>query len=259
MFAALQIVIGLLAFALFGGMIRSWLVVGSDSPGGLTAEEAALLRSHVDEASADFEKFDQDLSVMKEQVAVSPGDAREQLKLLGRRNELTMFADDAITNGTRAAFDKLLAASDDLNNPQALRDGAAAEILRVKVFYASGNRLGSYSLPVATLYPSLITAAEEELKASQLIELLGDKERAWRVRNRAAYLLANHRGLAVSEALVQAVKSDPNLDVVKECVLAFEENTGYRAKGMFEIEALENWWTVYEARVSDPSDSSDPG
>lgn len=260
LFLAAQVVVGLLGFAIFGGMIRSWMMKGAIAPDGVTAKEAAALRDNVEQAKAGFDQFDKDLALVKKRIAVSPGDAWAELELLGKRNELTMLADDAIANGTRAAFDRLEAKSEDASADQRLRNGAAAEILRVKDFYAShGTRFGSYALPVATLYPSLRTKAEAELETPQLISLLGNQERSWKVRTRAAFLLASRRELAVCEALVQAAKTDPNLDVVKECVATFEENTGYRAKGLFEIEELESWWTVYEARVSLAAERPDPG
>ena len=255
-----QLAIALLGLAIFGGAIRSWLQRGVKVPvGQLTVEDAAGLQDELSLANSNFTAFSEDLDTVKKQVAIHPGDAWKQLEILGERNRLTALADDAIANGSRAAFEKLLALSKDLSGDRRIQDGAVVEILRVKNFYSSGTRLGSYTLPVATLYPSLKTAAEEALSSSQLLELLADQERHWRVRTRAAYLLGNRRELSVSEALVRAAESDPNLDVVKECVFTFEENTGYRAKGLFEIESLVNWWTVYQARAGvSPGDASDP-
>ena len=261
LFLAAQVVIGFFVFAIFGSAIRSWLIDSVRDPDGVSAADAEALRVHIEEATAGFEKFDRDLALVKKQIAVSPGDAWAELDILGKRNQLTMHADDAIANGTRASFDRLLALSGNEDIEPQLRDGAAAEILRVKDFYASGTRLGSYSLPVGTLYPSLKSKNEEALDTSVLLALLGDQERTWRQRTRAAYLLAGRRSLIVAEALVQAAKSDPNLDVVKECVFTFQENTGFRASGLFEIEELLTWWDVYEARVSvaEEEESPDPG
>ncbi|MFT5105073.1 MAG: hypothetical protein ACI8XO_000205 [Verrucomicrobiales bacterium] len=249
MFAASQLVLGLIFFSIFGGMIRNWLQATAVAPDGVTAKEAEALREHVDEAEAEFSQFGTDLERIKKQISVEPGDAWAQLEILGARNELTMLADDAIANGSRLAYDKLVTKSKDEKADQRLRDGAAAEITRVKNFYASGTRLGSHTIPVATLYPSLKSEKDESLTNSQLIALLGDQDKHWRVRLRAAYLMGSRRTLGVAESLVNAVKNDPNLDVVEECITIFEENTGYRAKAMFEVESLLNWWTVYESRV----------
>lgn len=247
---AAQLLLLIFGLVMFKGAIGSWLRGGEAIPQGLlTADEAVALRDELRVASADFADLSSDLKTVKEQVSINPGDAWKQLEILGERNRLTMLADDAIANGSREAFDQLVTLSKDQSRDQRIKDGAAAEILRVKNFYSSGSRLGPYTLPVATLYPSLKTGAEEALSNSQLLALLADQKKHWRVRTRAAYLLGSRRDPSVSEALVQAAKSDPNLDVVKECVFTFEENTGYRAKGLFEIDSLVNWWTVYQARA----------
>ncbi|MGI9243756.1 MAG: hypothetical protein ACR2RV_23365 [Verrucomicrobiales bacterium] len=258
---ACQLVLLLLGLAVFGGAIRSWLQGGAEAPpeDRVTSEQALALREDLQEASSKFSSLGSDLEVVKKQVSINPGDAWKQLEILGERNQLTTDADDAIANGNREAFDRLVSVSKDRSQDKRLKDGATAEILRVKSFYASGTRLGSYALPVATLYPSLKTEQEEALSNSQLLAILENQEKHWRLRLRAAFLLGSRRDLAVNEALVRAAASDPNLDVVKECVFAFEENTGYRSKGLFEIDALVNWWTVYQARVAPKSeDGSDP-
>lgn len=249
-FVAAQAVLGLLFFALFGGIVRGWLQDSAVPSDGVTAKDAAALRDEVRAADARFGALGEDVEHMKKQLSVKPGDAWEQLDLLGERNNLTLLADDAITNGNRLAFDQLLERAKDISSDKRLRDGAAAEISRVRIYYSSITRLGSYALPVVSLYPSLKSAAEEALSPSQLVRLLGDESKDWRVRCRAAYLLGNKRSLAVSGALARAAKEDPNLDVVKECVVSFEQNTGFRSKGMFEIDALSSFWRSYESRVS---------
>ena len=80
----------------------------------------------------------------------------------------------------------------------------------------------------------------------QLIELLEKKENPWQVRMKAANLLGLRRSRAVGDALVRAVKYDPNLDVVKEATFSFEQMSGYRAR-IFEPASLDAWWTQYNA------------
>ena len=255
---AAQALIAVLVIVLFGPAIRDWLM-GADLPttGGLSKNEANELRSHLHESQEDFDRLGADLETVKKQISVSPGDAWRELEILGARNQLTLLADDAITNGSRVAYDKLVILSNDTTQDKRLRDGAVAELVRVTNFYSSGMRLGAYTLPVNQLFPSSVSRSEEALSTGQLVGLLTNREKSWQVRARAAYLLGSRRGgLPLCEILVGAAKEDPNLDVVKECIVSFEQVTGYRSKQPFDIAGLEEWWGTYEARTSARAEQS---
>jgi len=121
-------------------------------------------------------------------------------------------------------------------------NGASAELLRVKFFYASGTRSASYMLPMATLYPSVKSKTEKQLTQKELTDLLLDGEKDWRVRRRVAFLLGDKRSYEVAESLAEAIRSDPSLDVIKEAVFSFEAITGYRSPDLFEMKDLLEWW-----------------
>ncbi len=104
----------------------------------LTTEQAAALRAELQQANSEFSALGTDLDLVKKQVSIHPGDAWKQLEILGERNQLTRLADDAIANGSRKAFDQLVSASKDQSMDQRLKDGAVAEVLRVKSYYSSG-------------------------------------------------------------------------------------------------------------------------
>ena len=248
-----QVLVGLVLFWVFGSVIRGWLQDSVDSAvpeDVLTRSEASELWTAAKAADEEWVAVRADLESIRERVAASPEDAVAQLDLLAGRNRLTLLADTAIASGDRKAFDQLVALAGDEGSDQRLRDGTSAEISRVKTFYGSMTRLGVEALPVATLYPSLKSDEEEALSTRQLVLLLGDQEKAWRVRMRAAYLLGSRKGVGVAEVLVEAAKGDPNLDVVRERIVSFEENTGFRSQGMFEVGEMVEWWQGYQSRVS---------
>lgn len=185
---------------------------------------------------------------LKKQLEEGPLNAQKELSLLAERNELISLADAAITRGDRGAYVRL----EDLARSapsEEIMQGAEAQILRVKFFYASGTRYGAYSLPMTQLYPELKSKAEEDLTVEQKIRLLLDENQDWRVRTRAAYLLGSERrSPRAAEALVQAIQTDGSLDVVKECTYSFEEITEkYRSPGLFEIDHLLSWWAGNKA------------
>ncbi|RBP47649.1 hypothetical protein DES53_101446 [Roseimicrobium gellanilyticum] len=183
--------------------------------------------------------------------AVVPGVEAEiapsanELILLKERNRLTNYADEAIATGAREPYDRLWEA---LEDPRLIKliHAARAEILRVQNFYLSGSRIESYTIQVGDYFPDNAALKDSQLRDEQLIELLEKKENPWQVRMKAANLLGLRRSRAVGDALVRAVKYDPNLDVVKEATFSFEQMSGYRAR-IFEPASMDAWWTQYNA------------
>jgi hypothetical protein len=188
------------------------------------------------------------ISELERQLSVTPAEAWKELRQLSQRNQLTAYADEAITLGSRKSYLELTNIAE-TSKDAAQRYGAEAEVLRVRFFYATGSRLGSYKLPTASLYPSSKTKSEEDLTAKELITLLLDQEKAWEVRSRSAYLMGEKRGYDAATALVTAVRTDPSLDVIKEATYSFEEISGYRSPGAFEMQDLLDWWDSNAARL----------
>jgi hypothetical protein len=166
---------------------------------------------------------------------------QEELETLRARNLLTELADRAISDGDRVAYANLRSSlKGELS--EARRASVEAEVLRVEHFYSSSARLGRFQLPLRDLFPGEEVTEESKLTTEQLVGLLGDKGNHWKVRTRAAWLLSGRPSSQATEALVEAIRSDPNLDVVKECVYSFEDNTQYRSEHLFDTEALVGWW-----------------
>lgn len=179
-----------------------------------------------------------------------------ELILLKERNRLTGYADEAIATGAREPYDRLWEA---LEDPRLIKliHAARAEILRVQNFYLSGSRIESYTIQVGDYFPDNASLKDSQLRDEQLIELLEKKENPWQVRMKAANLLGLRRSRAVGDALVRAVKYDPNLDVVKEATFSFEQMSGYRAR-IFEPASMDAWWTQYNSAPGSNSDSAAP-
>lgn len=186
--------------------------------------------------------------------SASPTDA--ELILLKERNRLTSFADEAIATGARAPYVNLWKALDDkrLSN---LVHAARAEILRVQNYYLSGSRLESFDIPVAEYYPDSANLRDSQLDDGKLIDLMHNQNNPWQVRLKAANLLGLRRSTAVGDALVETIKNDNNLDVVKEATFSFEQITGYRAR-LFESEPLAQWWAEYNAPASPQEKTAAP-
>ncbi|TLD71450.1 hypothetical protein FEM03_07955 [Phragmitibacter flavus] len=181
-------------------------------------------------------------------VAVAPAltpatPLTDDFLLLKERNRLTAYADEAIATANRAPYEQLWKSMDD-PRLATLVHATRAEILRVQNYYLSGSRLDRFDIPVGDYYPDAAALRDTQLSDEQLIRLLGNPEHPWQVRLKAANLLGLRRSTTVGDALTKAIKSDPNLDVVKEATFSFEQLTGYRAQ-LFEIDTLESWWKQY--------------
>jgi len=198
-----------------------------------------------------FEKIgnlEENVENLQRLLSVIPKEAMSEISQLEERNQLTRLADEAITRGSRSAFMQLASIAETSRDSSQV-DGALAELLRVKFFFASGTRSAAYTLPMVTLYPSAKSKKEEKLTQKELVALLLDAEKDWQVRRRVAFLLGDKRSYEVAEALAEAVRSDPSLDVIKEAVYSFEAITGYRSPDLFEMKDLLDWWDTNAPEV----------
>lgn len=176
--------------------------------------------------------------------------SQRELVLLKERNRLTAYADEAIATAARTPYDRLW---DTFHDPQLsnLVHAARAEILRVQSAYLSGSRIDRFDIPVGNYFPEDRALSDGQLKDGQLIKLLGDADNPWEVRMKAANLLGARHSMEVGDALVQAVKRDSNLDVVKEATFSFDQMTGFHGT-LFDATALEQWWLQNKAKFQQP-------
>ncbi len=177
--------------------------------------------------------------------------AQRELQILKERNRLTACADEAIATGMRAPYDRLWEALDDPALAH-LVHAARTEILRVQNAYLSGSRLASFDIPVGAYFPEDSGLADTQLPDAKIIKLLGDPANPWEVRMKAANLLGARHSVEAGDALARAVRSDPNLDVVKEATFSFDQMTGFHCQ-LFDGETVERWWKEHRAQVQPPT------
>ena len=188
-----------------------------------------------------IDSLSDELKSMAQTTEVSAKDVYKELVYLRERNRLINLGDSAIHESDRASLDQLLRVSEESEDDR-LRTGAASEILRVKFAYMNGLRRGTHTIPVGQLFPDSSLDNEAELNTKQLIELLDNAEAKVDNRVRAAYLLADKRNSKAADALVKAVQTDPNLDVVREAAMTFSEMTGFKNEDLLNTDILLQWW-----------------
>jgi hypothetical protein len=185
-------------------------------------------------------------------------EVRSQVEVLRKRNRLTDLADRAIVLGERNAYEHLRSALSE-SEYQALGLAVRTELAKVEHFYRFGTRLDGYVIPVVELFPGRGFSGEEDLATEDIIGLLLSPDKVpWKVRGRAAWMLGRQRPIEVTEALATAIRTEPNLDVLKECVFTFEENTGYRAEEVFDTGPLLAWWEAHRDEFKTPPAPDEP-
>jgi hypothetical protein len=174
--------------------------------------------------------------------------ANQELWTLKERNRLTLYADQAIAQGSSEAMQNLWHS---LEEPELakLREGVQAEIIRVQNYYSHLSRLPpEYRLPVRDLFAGDTSIrSEADLKTPQLISLLLDLKQPVEVRARSAFVLGGRRSEDTARALINCMKLDPVLDVVKEAQRTLSDDYGMKVPPL-HLRAAEEWWT---ARTTD--------
>ena len=211
-------------------------------------DETKLLQQRLEVSEKRIDSLLTEVVEMQSLRALDPDEIRAEFEYLGERNRFIRLADAAILNADRDAFDQLLEGAGQAQEGE-LRNGALAEINRVRFAYLNGLRSSGFALPVGELFPSLRGKDELELETEQLIKILVNREGVAEHRARAAYLLADHRHIKAVNALVDAVASDSNLDVVREASLTFSEMTGYRSEELLDVSSLVEWWQKNSSEV----------
>ena len=171
-----------------------------------------------------------------------------ELAFLRSRNELTSLADIAINQGDRESYENILKVIEDPEKAR-LADAARAEALRVQQFYFQSNRPQNYQIPADQIFQDPAIRTERDLSTYNKVALLQDPRQDWRTRTKAAFILAGSKDLDAADALVRAIQTDPDLNVVKEAHTTFEQNWGYRGD-LFDVPSLVEWWKQNRPGVS---------
>jgi hypothetical protein len=183
------------------------------------------------------------LSAALQVASVVPvkSEAAEELWLLKERYRQTIYADQAIAQGSSEAMENLWLSLGDTDLLR-LRDGVQVEIIRVQNYYARLSRLPpDYRLPVGELFHDEAIRSEADLKPEQITTLLQDQKQPLEARIRCAFLLAGKKSDAVAQVLVQVMKNDPALDVVKEAQRTLERDYDMLVPPLNSRAAIK-WW-----------------
>ena len=186
--------------------------------------ESDSFKSYLDESRA---KFGEEYNTISQETA-----------LLKERNRLAKLANTAISEGSRNAFKELSGIS---KNPEKadLSEVARAEIMRVKAFYATNNRLKGKSIQYTS--PKGMQIIDDKLQTATLLSEVKNNA-DWQVRAKFAELLKDRKEKGVAEALLEAACSDTNLDVSKQALESFEYLTGYKSNDILDCESAQDWW-----------------
>ncbi|MFV1994602.1 MAG: hypothetical protein ACC661_04130 [Verrucomicrobiales bacterium] len=171
----------------------------------------------------------------------------ERLNFLEKRARLTSYADEAISSGSRYAFNQL---EKEFENPGliGLKVASNSEIIRVESVYARTAGMRYHEIPVGLIDDSL--SRDTELSVAQLGEIILSNAVPAEARARAAELLGKHTDPDSCELLVECIRTEPNLSVLIEATRSFKRVTGYPGGRVFGGEELEDWYRDNKKRIS---------
>jgi hypothetical protein len=159
---------------------------------------------------------------------------------LKERNRITAYADEAIVTGNRKPLETLVEYIRGSGSDH-LRDAAQAEYMRVvRMIQFYQREDPGFRLPVTDLFKGENLQYEADLKPAHLFKLLGDVKQPWEVRLRAAILLKSSDSPETNAKLIEAIKSDPSLEVAKHAQIALEQRIQRRFR-LFDIPAIDAW------------------
>jgi len=117
-----------------------------------------------------------------------------------------------------------------------LLERARAAVIEVKLSYIGITRIKGIEIHRTKEDGTRIE--EDDFETIWLIEDLINHQN-WRIRIKAANLLAKRKEIDVPEVLLEAMENDPNLWVRKEALDSFERVTGFIARDVFQFETGE--------------------
>jgi hypothetical protein len=165
------------------------------------------------------------------------------LQDLEQRKKITDLSARAINGADRAAFQELM----DLavkSNDSGVKELAASEMMRVKGFWIGASRTAGTELAKDGK-----TVKLNELSTCELVAAVSVSS-PWPVRALAVGELGNRKHTGVPETLLSIVKSDDNLEVIKDGVIAWQTLTGYRSPDVFGQPQLAQWWNEHAVEFS---------
>jgi len=207
------------------------------------------IRPETKKAKQQIASFETYLNEKEEQYDIDYDKLAKQVSSLEDRDNLMQLSDDAINNGDRQAYEKLSIVANDASKGESIRNAAKAEWFQVKRFYIGLTRLKGMNLAKWQSDGTKIDVKNDDLTTQELIQSLLNHN-LWTVRAMSASALSKRKEKGVPEALLQAIRLDQSLDVVKEAIDSFESITGYTCSDIFDSEGgASEWWEQHKTEV----------
>lgn len=169
--------------------------------------------------------------------------AEEQLEKLKQRNEISQLGDRAISEASRDSLEELMKKWEEARDGD-IKGTVKAEIARIKIFWVTATTTKGVTLTAHGEKKN-----ESDIKTNELIEgLLNDND--WRVQALIAQELGKRKEKGVPEALLQCIKTNKNLEVIRNAVRAFNLVTGFDNPDVFAYSNAQNWWNEHSAEVN---------
>ena len=208
--------------------------------------EVSNFKSYIDDIKT---KYKTDYNTLKKEISE-----------LETRNHILSLGDQAIYKASRSALEDLLKLITEPSNPNLLNT-VLAEISRVKLFWLNATTISGKTLKVKMQDGTLKN--ESDLTTDELIKLLLEED--YSSRAKSAQLLRNRKEKHVPEALMQCIKKDQHLEVVRDAVDSFKLITGYYAMDVFgaifrtsdiqavgdDREPIDIWWEKHSLEINE--------
>jgi len=190
------------------------------------------------ELSERVEEFGQFQSKMRERLDQDYQIFLSELLRIQKRSKIFELGDMAIAEMSRSAYEELLEIVNEPSDPS-LQLAAKSEVARVSNAFVNSSRTLGFRIQRQNAFET--ETEESDFSTSELVEILIE-DPDWRSRAMSAQLLANRKELGVPEALLESMKSEENLEVLKDAIRGFESVTGYKVPDIFGYQQCSEWW-----------------
>ena len=197
--------------------------------------EVETFKSEVGTKISDFDTYLKELRVKYEQDYKL---LSTELATLKKRNEIIKLGDLGTQAADRAALIELQRIEQE-SQDDSIKSAASAQIARIKSFWIGVTRLKGQEL--SKTRPDGTKEKSSDFSTAEIIHIMLSNPQ-WNLRALAAQALKNRKEKGVPEALLECIKNDPNLEVVRDAVNSFSGVTGFKKPDVFSFEIIESWW-----------------
>lgn len=192
-------------------------------------ENAQTILNRLKEVENSAENTKYSLITIQEKASQTATELQDLIEQENKKFEIQKLQNMAL-DGDVGAYETLKSYPSD--DPE-LAERAKSAVLAIKGFY-----IGKTKIKGLKLHRTKEDGSRVQEDAFETSWLLQDLERNphWKIRARAAQLLAKRKEPGVPEALLNAMENDVNLWVRKEALDSFENVTDFKASDIFHFE-----------------------